>query len=295
MDIATAALTPVSEGAATASVSAARFTPDGRGVYLITNRDSEFEQLRRVDLVTGAVEVLTGHIPWDIDSFARSDDGRYLAWVANVDGISRLTVVDVARASEILPPLPDGRIGRIAFDRTGKRLALSLESPQSPRDVFVLELERNAVVRYTRSEAGPDRSTAVRAGRARFVTPPSIAPTASHRQVPAFVYRPTDARTASGAHRHSRRTGVAGRAGVESVHAVPGARNGLRGDRAERARLLGLRPQLPGSRQRRGSRGRGQGHRRAAGVDRHAARPRRQAACSCPAVRTAATCRWRRW
>ncbi|HET9862001.1 MAG TPA: hypothetical protein VFP37_01045, partial [Steroidobacteraceae bacterium] len=87
MDIASAALTPVSEGDGVASVAAARFTPDGRGVYLITDRDSEFEQLRRVDLAGGAVEVLTGHIPWDIDSFARSDDGHYLAWVANVDGI----------------------------------------------------------------------------------------------------------------------------------------------------------------------------------------------------------------
>jgi len=130
MEIATAALTPVSEGSATASVSAARFTPDGRSVYLVTDRDSEFEQLRRVDLVTGAVEVLTGHIPWDIDDFARSDDGRYLAWVANADGMSRLTVLDLAHKSEMLPPLPDGRIGRIAFDRSGKRLALSLESPQ---------------------------------------------------------------------------------------------------------------------------------------------------------------------
>ena len=102
-----------------------------------------------MDLVTGEVEVLTSHIPWDIDEFTRSDDGRYLAWVANVDGISRLTVVDVARRAELLPPLPEGRIGRIEFDPTGKRLALTLESPQAPRDVFVFELERNAVVRMS--------------------------------------------------------------------------------------------------------------------------------------------------
>ena len=50
LDIASAALTPVSEGSEPASVSQAQFTADGRGVYLITNRDSEFEQLRRVDL-----------------------------------------------------------------------------------------------------------------------------------------------------------------------------------------------------------------------------------------------------
>ena len=189
MDIATAALTPVSEGSEPASVSGAAFTPDGRGVYLITNRDGEFEQLRRVDLVTGAVEILTGHIPWDIESFACTDDGRFLAWVANVDGVSRLTVLDLAKHTETLPPLPDGKIGRIAFDRGGKRLALSLESPQSPRDVFVLEVERNAVVRYTKSEAGPlDPLQFVPAELVRFPTFDRV--DGKRREIPAFVYRP---------------------------------------------------------------------------------------------------------
>ena len=71
LDIASAALTPGQRGhASRRSVSQARASrADGRGVYLVTNRDSEFEQLRRIDLVTGAVETLTGHIPWDIDGF----------------------------------------------------------------------------------------------------------------------------------------------------------------------------------------------------------------------------------
>ena len=189
MDIATVALTPVSEGEETASVSGAQFTPDGRGVYLVTNRDSEFEQLRRVDLATGASEVLTAHVPWDIDTFARSDDGRFLAWVANVDGVSRLTVTDISRRTEVLPPLPDGRIGRIGFDPTGKRLALSLESPQSPRDVFVIELERNSVVRYTKSEAGPvDPLQFVPAELIRFPTFDKT--NGKNREVPAFIYKP---------------------------------------------------------------------------------------------------------
>jgi dipeptidyl aminopeptidase/acylaminoacyl peptidase len=192
MDIATASLTPVSEGKNVANVSQAKFTPDGRGVYLVTNRDSEFQQLRRIDLVSGAVETLTAHISWDIDTFARSDDGRYLAWVANVDGQSKLTVVDVANRTENLPPLPDGQIGRIAFDRTGKKLGLSLESAQSPRDVFVLELERNALVRYTKSEAGPiDPLQFVPAELMRF--PTFDRENGRSRQIPAFIFRPRSA------------------------------------------------------------------------------------------------------
>jgi dipeptidyl aminopeptidase/acylaminoacyl peptidase len=189
MDLATAALTPVGEGNGVASVSGARFTADGRGVYLITNRDSDFEQLKRIDLVTGVAENLTGHIPWDIEDFARSDDGRYLAWVANVDGISRLTVVNVAARTESLPPLPDGRIGRIAFDRTGRRLALSLENAQTPRDVFVLEVERNALVRYTKSEVGPnDPLQYAPAELVRF--PTFDRERGKYREIPAFIVRP---------------------------------------------------------------------------------------------------------
>ena len=189
LDVATAALTPVAEGPGPASVGGAQFTPDGRAILVITNRDSEFEQLKRIDLATGAVEVLTAHIPWDIDAFDRSDDGRYLAYVANVDGISRLTIVNVAARSEIQPPLSDGRIGRVAFDREGRKLAFSLESPQSPRDVFVLELDRNAVVRYTKSEAGPvDSLQFAPAEVMRF--PTFDRDRGKPRQVPAFIYRP---------------------------------------------------------------------------------------------------------
>jgi len=188
LDIATAALTPVSEDKDVARVTQAKFTPDGRGVYLITNRGSEFQQLRRVDLVTGAVEILTSHISWDIDTFARSDDGRYLAWVANVDGQSQLTVTNVANRTESLPPLPEGQIGRIAFDRAGKKLGLSIESAQSPRDVFVLEVERNALVRYTKSEAGPiDPLQYVPASLMRY--PTFDRENGKSRQIPAFVYR----------------------------------------------------------------------------------------------------------
>jgi dipeptidyl aminopeptidase/acylaminoacyl peptidase len=190
MDIATAALTPVSEGRDVASISQARFSADGRGVYVVTNRDSEFEQLKLVDLATGEVETLTSHIPWDIDLFSISEDGRYLAYVANVDGLSRLTVVNLANRSEQVPPLPDGQVSRIAFDRGGRKLGLTLETAQTPRDVFVLEVERNALTRYTASEVGPvDPVQFAPAELVRF--PTFDRDRGKFRQIPAFVFRST--------------------------------------------------------------------------------------------------------
>ena len=156
LDIATAALTPVSEGQRARERRAARNSrPRDAACTSSPIATANSRNCGAWIWQRARWKRSPSHIPWDIEAFARSDDGRYLAWVANVDGMSRLTLVNVANRTEILPPLPDGQIARIAFDRTGKKLALSLESAQSPRDVFVLEVERNALVRYTKSEAGP--------------------------------------------------------------------------------------------------------------------------------------------
>ena len=64
MDIATAALTPVSEGSETARVSSQAHV-HGRTAAASTSSPTataSFEQLRRVDLSSGAVEILTSHI-----------------------------------------------------------------------------------------------------------------------------------------------------------------------------------------------------------------------------------------
>ena len=183
LDIATAALTPVSEGEDRASVNKARFTADGRGIYVITNRGSEFEQLRRVDLVTGEIEVLTAHIPWDIQDFARTNDGRYLAWVANADGVSRLTVVDVARRAEQLPPLPDGRIGRIGFDPWAN--GWRGRSRVRRRRAMCSYMKSNAMRWSATRAVKPVPSTRCNSYRRSWcATPPSIGPMAATARSP---------------------------------------------------------------------------------------------------------------
>src|SRR3977135_2105406 len=51
--------------------------------------------------------------------------------------------------------LPQGRVGNLRFDRTGRRLAMSAESALTPRDVYVYDLEHGKLERWTRSEPGP--------------------------------------------------------------------------------------------------------------------------------------------
>lgn len=172
------------------AVGKAQFAPDGRSIYLVSDRDSEFRRLRRFDPVTGESEVLTEFVPWDIEEFDVSADGRYVAWVVNADGVHRLQILDTRSRSELAPSgVPQGLLDRPRFDRSGRRLVFTAESATSPRDVFAYDLERNETVRWTRSETGPvDPARFVPAELVRFPTWDRVR--GAQRQIPAFVYRP---------------------------------------------------------------------------------------------------------
>jgi len=189
-DTATGALTPLDKSNRKMGIRSARFAPDGRGVYVVSDEDGEFAQLHYVDTVTHESRKLTAHIPWDIDSFDASSDGRYLAYVANADGVSRLTLIDNTQKLEIIPPgIPDGHISNVRFDRSGRRLAFSAETAQTPRDAYVYDLKSNAVERWSRSETGPvDAGTFVSAERIRYPTWDRV--DGQPRLISAYVYQP---------------------------------------------------------------------------------------------------------
>src|ERR1700733_12925513 len=145
-DAATGEITPLEKSNRKVGIRAARFAPDGRGVYVVSDEDGEFAQLRYVDLVTHDARRLTANIPWDIEAFDASSDGRYLAYVANVDGVSRLTIIDNTQKLTLTPPgILEGHLAGLRFDRAGHRLAFSAENAQTPRDVYVYDLQKNAL------------------------------------------------------------------------------------------------------------------------------------------------------
>ena len=169
------------------------FTPDGKGVYFTSDLGSEFKTLRYSDLATGKVTALTDHLNWDIDEFTLSRDGRYLGYVWNENGASRLGIMDLALRADLIPPqLPFGVIGSLGIDPESKRLAFSLQTPGQPYDVWVFGLANSELVRWTQSEIGPLDAS-------RFVAPtlvqyPSFDQVGGKpRQIPAWVYKPRSA------------------------------------------------------------------------------------------------------
>jgi dipeptidyl aminopeptidase/acylaminoacyl peptidase len=169
----------------------ARFTRDGQGVYLISDRDAEFARLRYINLFTNDKTVISEHIPWDIESLAISRDGHYLAYVSNQAGAGKLNLLDLRTHQDLTPPhlQAAGIISSLHFDADGKRLAFAFAAANQPRDAYVLDVAENRLEPWTRSEAGA-------VDLAKFVLPRVVEfPTFDRvdgkaRQVPAFVYEP---------------------------------------------------------------------------------------------------------
>jgi dipeptidyl aminopeptidase/acylaminoacyl peptidase len=169
----------------------AKFTRDGQGVYLISDRDSEFARLRYINLFTNDKTVISDHIPWDIESLAISRDGHYLAYVSNQAGVSKLNLLDLRTHQDLTPPRLQaaGIISSLHFDADAKRLAFAFAAANQPRDAYVLDVAENRLEPWTRSEAGA-------VDLAKFVLPRLMEfPTFDRvdgkaRQVPAYVYEP---------------------------------------------------------------------------------------------------------
>ncbi len=172
-------------------IADAKFSRDGQGVYLISDRESEFARLRYVNLFTNDKTVVSAHIPWDIEALAISRDGHYLAYVSNEAGVDKLNLLDLRSHQDLTPPRlrETGIIGSLSFDATATRLAFGFAAANQPRDAYVLDIAENRLEPWTRSEPG-----AVDA--ARFVLPRLVEfPTFDRvdgkpRQVPAYVYEP---------------------------------------------------------------------------------------------------------
>lgn len=167
------------------------FDPDGDGVFLATDVEGEFQRLVHLDLATGEITPITDEIDWNVDGFALAPDGSRAAFVVNEGGIDRLYLMD-PRTFEHAPveAIPTGLMGGLEFSDDGRRLAMTLNTPTTPSDVFVLELGEAPttaaeLVRWTHSEVGGlDTGT--------FVEPELVHyETFDGREIPAFVYRPT--------------------------------------------------------------------------------------------------------
>jgi len=173
------------------AIADARFSRDGQGVYYISDRESEFARLRYASLFTSERSVISGNIPWDVEELAITRDGHYLAYVSNEGGAAKLNLQDLRGRQDLTPPrLPSaGSIDSLRFDPQGQRLAFGFSAPNQPRDAYVLDIARNQLEPWTRSEAGEvDLKKFVTPRLAQFPTFDRV--DGKQRLMPVYIYEP---------------------------------------------------------------------------------------------------------
>src|SRR5215470_19929163 len=106
------------------SYGEARFSKDGKGIYVTTDKDSEFHRLAYIDLETKQPTYLTTPIHWDVESFDLAHDGKLLAFATDEEGLSVVHVRDTTNGKEMpLPHIPAGVVSGLRWHRNGHDLA----------------------------------------------------------------------------------------------------------------------------------------------------------------------------
>ncbi len=173
------------------------FDHQDQGIWYITDRYGQFQQLVWQSLAESAdPQVVTGTIPWDIEELVLSEDRRRGAFSVNENGRSRLYLMDMqSRDFRPVDILPTGLAFNLEFSPDGSQLGMSLNTPKTPSDTFVLALGDNplnygALTRWTTSEVGGlNTDSFIEPELVQYSTFDQVDGQA--RQIPAWVYKPS--------------------------------------------------------------------------------------------------------
>src|SRR5712672_159588 len=106
-----------------------RFSKDGKGVYV------------------------TPDLSWDIDEFQQSWDGKWIAFLSNEDGLSKLHILDSATGKErTVPKLPVGVMSGLIWHRNNRDLGYGLQTGSAQGDCYSLDVAAGTIERWTTSE-----------------------------------------------------------------------------------------------------------------------------------------------
>jgi len=132
-----------------------RFSKDGKSLYMITDKDSEFRRLAIMELDSGETKILTPDTKWDVTEFELSWDGHTIAYRVNDDGRSVLHLFDTISDTELpAPKVSAGQVSGLQWHRNNHELGFVMHSAKTPGDIYSYDLKTQRPDRWTRSETG---------------------------------------------------------------------------------------------------------------------------------------------
>jgi dipeptidyl aminopeptidase/acylaminoacyl peptidase len=167
-----------------------RFSPDGKTVYVASNKDRDRFAFGKIAIgdgkQAGPIQIVAERADAELSTFAIGEHG-VAALVWNVGGKSELALLELATGRPLpAPPLPREVLSKPAFSRDGKQLAVELLGPAAPRDIWVLEAGAWRQVTHSPHD-GVDLGELVRPELVRF-------PAHDGLELSGWLYRPRGAR-----------------------------------------------------------------------------------------------------
>ncbi len=165
-----------------------RFAPDGKYIWMTSNfNKKELVKPARYDIEKDKLQFFDMESPWEVadGDMALSEDGNYIAWIANEDGYGVLHLAETSTMKEMPVPSLSGIVDQPEFT-PDNRLILTFSSPVKTYDVWTWDWNRNELSQKTFSSyAGIDPDIFVEPELIRYKT-------FDDREIPAFLFLPPD-------------------------------------------------------------------------------------------------------
>ena len=135
--------------------SGASFSKNNNEIWLMSDKDNEFERLGTFDLSTKKFTFYTTSIPWSVENYTLSEDHRTLVFTTNEAGSSKMYIMDTAtKLYNEVKSLPPGLLSSMRFTSDDSAIFFTQSTAKSASDVFKLVLKTGEITRWTKSELG---------------------------------------------------------------------------------------------------------------------------------------------
>ncbi len=168
-----------------ARYTSARFLPDSRNLLVCTDQDRDFSCLARLDVRTLKLQRILERRA-ELEGCDVSADGRQVVALLNRDGWSELVLGrmrDRTLTGVTSVPLP-GIAASVRMARRGEPIAVTLNGPSQPFNVWAMDPSTTSRVLWTRVLKGPlDHIPLVEPVAVRYQSHDGL-------EIPAWLYRP---------------------------------------------------------------------------------------------------------
>jgi prolyl oligopeptidase len=163
------------------------FTPDNQALVYGTDEHGEFIEAWTHDIATDK-KTLLRRADWDIKFLYFTDSGKYQVTGINEDARLKIFIEETSTGKPLpLPKLPPGHLSRVNFNADDSRIALMINTDTSPKDIYVIGIEDQSVVRLTEAMSpGIDESRLVSSEIVRYRSFDGL-------EIPSVLYKPRGA------------------------------------------------------------------------------------------------------